>query len=183
MITLPNPGEDINHNGGGKNHKSKQKFSPEEDKQLSELVKQYGERGWKRIALSIPFRTARQCRERWINYLSPQVSLEPWSSEEDMKLHELTKILGQQWSKISNHFSNRTDVMIKNRWALLQRRMKKNTLSQSFRLFSVMNTEPQVKKEDVIEGNAVLNSTNQDQGWENEIADIDPYYYCFSFDE
>ena len=109
-------------------HKPKQKFTEDEDKLIVELVKLNGERGWKKIAEHIPFRTARQCRERWKNYLSPQVSQLPWTLEEDLLLKKLLTQLGQQWSKISSYFPKRTDVMLKNRWALLKRRMIKNGL-------------------------------------------------------
>ena len=103
-------------------HKPKQKFSEDEDRKITELVRMNGERGWRRIAENIPGRTARQCRERWKNYLSPKVSLDPWTNEEDELLKRLITEMGQQWSKMASFFPKRTDVTIKNRWALLKRR-------------------------------------------------------------
>ena len=106
-----------------KKSKSKKKFTPEEDALITEQVKLQGEKGWKRIAAFVPGRTARQCIERWKNYLSPDVSLSPWNKYEDDMLEQYVKEHGQQWSKISKFFNSRTDVMLKNRWSYLKRKL------------------------------------------------------------
>ena len=54
--------------------KNKCKFSQEEDDKLAELVRKFGPKNWKMIAEGIPSRSARQLRERWINYLDPNVN-------------------------------------------------------------------------------------------------------------
>ena len=46
---------------------------PEEDRLLLELVGQLRD-NWKEIALRIPDRSAAQCRERYTNYIGPNVS-------------------------------------------------------------------------------------------------------------
>lgn len=96
--------------------KTKQKFTPEEDRLIIEQVRAHGEKGWRHIAEKVPGRTARQCRERWVNYLSPNVSYAPWSTEDDELLNSLVAKFGKQWAKISSYFPSRTDVMLKNRW-------------------------------------------------------------------
>ena len=103
--------------------KPKKKFSPDEDKIIIEQVGIHGEKGWRHIAEHVPGRTARQCRERWVNYLSPNVSHTSWTQEEDNLLAQLVATNGQQWSKIAANFKSRTDVMLKNRWAYLKRRI------------------------------------------------------------
>ena len=101
-----------------------QKFTPEEDEKLKNLVKTYGTNDWKTISSLIPNRSQRQCRERWKNYLSPDVSNAPWTSEEDQLLEEKYKELGSQWSRISKFFNARTDIHVKNRWVTLSNKHK-----------------------------------------------------------
>lgn len=96
----------------------KQKFSPEEDEELRGYYNQYGA-DWKMIAALMKNRTARQCRDRWKNYLSPNVSTRPWTAEEDALLFEKFKEYGRQWSIIAKFFNQRTDIHIKNRWVTI----------------------------------------------------------------
>lgn len=100
----------------------KRLFSKEEDEVIRLLVMKFGLNHWPYIASQLNNRTARQVRERWKNYLCPGVNNPPWSEEEDEKLTDLVKKHGPQWSKIASEFGTRTDVHIKNRWALLQRK-------------------------------------------------------------
>lgn len=97
---------------------TRQKFTAEEDSRLIELVRIHGNRAWKKIASIMKTRTTRQCRERYINYLSPDVTNGPWSVQEDSLLIEKVHEMGPKWSKIAKFFQNRSDVNIKNRYAL-----------------------------------------------------------------
>lgn len=75
-------------------------------------------------------RTARQCRERWKNYLSPDVRNGPWTIEEDNLLLELVPKMGTQWAKIAKSFNSRTDTNVKNRFLYLQRSLSKSMRNQ-----------------------------------------------------
>ena len=97
----------------------RQKFSADEDKRKVELVSVYGNHSWKKIATLMEGRNTRQCRERYINYLSPNLINGPWTSQEDRFLIDKVKQFGQSWSKIVKYFPTRSDVNIKNRYALL----------------------------------------------------------------
>lgn len=101
------------------------KFSEEDDSRLRELVQEYGENSWIQIANLMPGRNSRQCRERWLNYLSPKLNTNTWTPEEDSLLLEKQKEIGTSWVKISKFFEGRTDQMCKNRFFLLQRKMEK----------------------------------------------------------
>jgi hypothetical protein len=101
---------------------SRSKFSPEEDEQLRTLVAMFGEENWHAVAARMPNRNARQCRERWGNYLLPTLNTADWTSEEDRLLVEKCAEFGTKWVRIAAFFPNRTDVMIKNRFHVLQRR-------------------------------------------------------------
>ena len=95
---------------------SKRKFSPEEDEKLAFIVSQCGESNWKRIAEQMGTRNCRQCRERWKNYLCPNVCKEPWTHEEDELIVEKVNEIGTKWSTIAKFIKGRSDNTIKNRW-------------------------------------------------------------------
>ena len=101
---------------------SKRKFTQEEDRIILEMVKQHGIRVWKQISERLGNRTARQCRERWKHYLSPGIDPSPWTKDEDAILEKMVQKLGPKWSIIRDSLPGRTDVNIKNRYALIQRR-------------------------------------------------------------
>ncbi|OHT06341.1 hypothetical protein TRFO_05511 [Tritrichomonas foetus] len=107
---------------------SRKQFSEEEDKLLKKLVKEHGDCRWDFIAASIPFRSGRQCRDRYRNYLAPNLKLEKWTQEEDELLVQKYNELGPKWSKISKFFSGRTGSSLKNRWnySICPRNKKKN---------------------------------------------------------
>lgn len=107
------------------NLKPHSKFSEEEDSRLRELVERHGENSWIEIASLMPGRNSRQCRERWLNYLSPHLNTKAWTSEEDSLLLEKQKELGTSWVRISKYFEGRTDQMCKNRFFLLRRKLEK----------------------------------------------------------
>jgi hypothetical protein len=105
--------------------RSKHKFTAEEDALLRQLVDQHGTRQWDVIARSLPDRSARQVRDRWKHYLSPQVSLRSWTVDEDRLLLQLGGQIGPQWSTLVKFFPGRTDVSLKNRWNKFKRRSRK----------------------------------------------------------
>lgn len=94
------------------------KFTPAEDRLLCALVAAYGRR-WKVVAGSVPGRSARQCRERYINYLAPELRAQPWSPDEDAQLLSLVAELGPRWAQIQRFFPSRSYVSVKNRWSVL----------------------------------------------------------------
>lgn len=91
-------------------------FSPEEDKLLTDLVCKFGSKKWSTIAQYFKYRTARQCRERYNNYLAPTVFKGQWLKEEDDLLYEKYKEIGPKWSKMKSFFNNRSPNLLKNRW-------------------------------------------------------------------
>jgi hypothetical protein len=103
----------------------KSKFSPEEDALLIELVNEYGLNDWDNVTLHLRGRNARQCRDRWLNYLSPDVKNGPWTGEEEKLLLEKYEVFGATWKRIAAFFPTRTDINVKSRWHLIQRRTQK----------------------------------------------------------
>lgn len=103
------------------------RFSSADDATLMNLVddaiSQFGPDriDWKDIG-HVLSRTARQCRDRYRNYLSPDISTSPWSPEEDALLRGKVESLGSRWATMLRYFPGRTDVGLKNRWNLLRQR-------------------------------------------------------------
>ena len=102
--------------------RSKKKFTPDEDRKLKLYVNLYGTNNWGNIAAAFGERTARQLKERWFNYLDPNIDLNEWTAEEDDYLLEKVTEIGRKWRTISHIFKGRTDVHLKNRYNLVIRR-------------------------------------------------------------
>ncbi|OMJ77730.1 hypothetical protein SteCoe_22597 [Stentor coeruleus] len=91
----------------------------EEDILLNELVRRYNAKNWKIIAREISqeinkVRTAKQCRERWNNYLKLNARHCDWTDTEINLFFELQSSFGNKWSKISAFFPNKSKNSIKN---------------------------------------------------------------------
>lgn len=159
------------------------KFTPEEDERLRSLVSMLGENNWGEVAAKLGTRSARQCRERFKNYLSPNLKNEPWTEQEDNLLREKYAEYGAKWSVIANYFHTRSDVNIKNRWAQLQNRsikihdihMQKLQLAQAIDnaiAKSFQPTEPQIIESPKVEKDPFddfLNSCTVKLDWDNSI--------------
>ena len=101
---------------------ARHKFTPEEDQKLKQLVAELGENEWSEVANRLGTRSPRQCRERFRNYLAPNLKNDPWTEEEDRLLIEKHKEFGTKWSVIAAYFPDRSDVNIKNHWTQMMNR-------------------------------------------------------------
>lgn len=103
-------------------HTHKSKWTKSEDEELIKIIKEKGASNWGHIATFLPGRNGKQCRERWLTNLSPDVRMDPWEIAEDMQLINLHTIFGNKWSCIATKFNGRTPIAIKNRWNWLVKR-------------------------------------------------------------
>ena len=117
----------------GQRHKKshKCKFTPDEDTRLKELVLLYGEGDWARVAKEMGNRNARQCRERWRNYMNPTLSKESWTAVEDQRLLEKYHEIGAHWNTIARSFPNRSINCVRNRVMKLLRVSHKNNANHA----------------------------------------------------
>jgi hypothetical protein len=104
----------------------KVKFSVSEDHLLGQSVAELGTGDWRQVANRLPGRNARQCKDRWFNYLSPTAVNAPWTSSEELLLIEKFREFGPVWKYIATFFSCRSEVNVKNHWRLMARRVIKH---------------------------------------------------------
>jgi hypothetical protein len=103
----------------------KLKWTQSEDRTLTACVQQYGIGNWPTASQSLPGRTGKQCRDRWVNHLNPILNKEDWTSAEDEILISKQRLLGNAWSEISQWLPGRSLNSIKNRWSSLSNRSAK----------------------------------------------------------
>ena len=137
--------------------RKKNLFTPEEDKILFGAATTFNERNWQLISSFLPGRTAKQCRDRYNNYLNPKLVNCEWTSKEDEMLLKLTANFGYKWSIISQFFPHRSQISIKNRLSFLDR-----TNSQQAYISNEQNTKyDQQNLHDTYQENSACSICNQ----------------------
>ena len=107
----------------GRDHYNQKRvrWTEEEDQKLKQAVDANGPKKWEKIAESLPNRTAKQCRERWIVHFDSNFNHDPWTKEEDNMLIEYQNRYGNKFSTIAKKMSKRSSIQIKNRWKYLKK--------------------------------------------------------------
>ena len=105
-------------------------FSKNDDDMLLSIFQKYP-RQWSLIGSKMN-RTSRQVKNRYENYLDPNLNTDKWSLEEEILLDMKVKEFGTSWTKIAQFFDNRSAVNIKNHWATMLNRRNKNKYKKSY---------------------------------------------------
>ena len=117
--------------GGGESNMKSRKSGPkawskEEDTTLLRIVQTMQmPMKWSVVALSLPGRTGKQCRERYVNHLNPRLKVSDWNPIEDATIFHLYSTTGSHWSSMSKVIPGRTDNGIKNRFHNLRRQVER----------------------------------------------------------
>ena len=99
-----------------KSENKRQLWDIEEDIKLKELVLKSNNISWKEISENFSDRSSKQCRDRWVNYLNPNLEDKDWTLDEDNTLVQLHSMFGNKWSKIALIMKGKSENSIKNRW-------------------------------------------------------------------
>jgi hypothetical protein len=91
-------------------------FTSNEDALLARIMADQPFLPWLQVASQIPGRSARQCRDRWVNYVCPHNKNAPWTQAEDAFLIAKVRDMGQHWAQIAKFFDGRSENNVKNRW-------------------------------------------------------------------
>ncbi|CAD8208621.1 unnamed protein product [Paramecium octaurelia] len=98
----------------------------EEDDFITTQMNQKHKHIWTQIAVSLyernlqgNIRTPKQIRERWMNYLNPELNKDQWMLKEDLIILNNVVKNGKKWSQISQQLNGRTENQVKNRYKSL----------------------------------------------------------------
>lgn len=92
----------------------KRSWDSESDQLLIEQISRIGPRQWHIIAKNVPGREGKQCRERWVNNLSPLLRETAWSCEEIWIIYIMRVRMNNTWAMITMGLLGRPDNSIKN---------------------------------------------------------------------
>jgi hypothetical protein len=91
-------------------------WTRDEDRRLMRAISGQSNVCWSGIAATVGGHTPKQCRERWLVKLNPNVRRSPFEPWEDEVIREGCQRIGNHWSVIAQHLPGRTACSVKNRW-------------------------------------------------------------------
>lgn len=120
-------------------------FTAEEDAKLSKLVRGFSRRkeiDWNYVSQMMDNRNARQCKDRWMNYLDTKINHKDFTKDENFFILQKVSEFGKKWKVIAAMMENRTEVSVKSQYRKLIRRHA--TLENVYKVStsnSFLNTE------------------------------------------
>ena len=106
------------------------RWSTEEDNLLKLLLSK-GEKSWGSIAKilnseihsKLTIRNSKTCKERWNNYLNPDINRGAWTKSEILKLLQGYLLYGNKWKSITKLLPHRLEGAIKNKMKSILRKI------------------------------------------------------------
>ncbi len=95
--------------------RTKGQFSEIEDALLRSSVNQHGFKDWTKVAKQVPGRTGSQCRDRWCDYLDPNLKLaNKWEQWEDDLIMSMKEQGNKSWGEIARALGEgRSDLHVR----------------------------------------------------------------------
>ena len=129
----------------------KSKFTLEDDILLMRLVLSLPVIDWSLIASRMKNRNARQCRERWKNYLDPHLVQNGFTPQEDAFILQKYQEIGPHWNTIARFFRGRSGNSIRNRFLMIKRHEEKRIKEMQEQQQKELEQQQQDPQEDIIE--------------------------------
>jgi hypothetical protein len=124
-----------------KSNIKKGRWGLEEDHKIKDLVNLYNY-NWAKISKLINNRTPKQIRDRYINYLDPNLNSNPFTEEEDNIILSFVKTNGKHWVKLSKLINGKSSLSIKNRYFSLIRASKTLKGNKNANIIFLISKEP-----------------------------------------
>lgn len=101
-------------NGNHNKREPKKPFTKEEDELIQKYVQENGLKDLIKLENMLLNRNVKQIRERYRNYLNPEVIQSPFTQEEDDLLVKSYPEYNGKWCEIVKLFPGRTDILLRN---------------------------------------------------------------------
>lgn len=159
------------------NHRFKNRWTAEEDSILTSLVLKCGLKKWAFIAKSIQGRNGKQCRDRWLNHLSPQVNKNSWTVNEEWRLFLLHELIPGQWKRIAEHLPGRTENSAKNKWHCLRKTKLREFEARLGQL--VVESSDSINRVGFIK-NLLAHGESSEDSLQDQLRDVSNVYQMFT---
>ena len=125
----------------------RKKFSSEEDEIIKLIFLNNENKKFEDYSSLLKGRSKRQCKERFNNYLNPNLKELIWTIDDDLKLLDKINQFGNKWSLISEYFPGRSINNIKNRWFKHLKKNYKKFYKDSYKIIeNVLDKNPSILK-------------------------------------
>lgn len=156
-------------------------FTEEEDEQINSLVARLPENSWQTISDILGTKTAKQCRDRWVNYINPSLKHDCWTIDEEILLLELFEEFGSSWSTIDRLMPNRSRNDIRYKWMKLTKNDERNNqlvLAEKISFFNIITKKKDGKGDKIlsIEPNPIESQNPNEYGVNFEMFSEDPLF-------
>ncbi|KAJ3393018.1 Myblike DNAbinding domain-containing protein [Entophlyctis sp. JEL0112] len=101
------------------------RFTAEEDERLLAAIEMFQLGNWAEIARAVKTRSDVQCRERYLNFLDPNLAKGSFSEEERQLLLSLVDKHGEKWSVIAREFKTRSAKACRRQYKTIQKKRLK----------------------------------------------------------
>lgn len=120
---------------------AKGSWTTEEDQALLAWVQRFGAQRWTDCSKVVQGRCGKQCRERWVNILNPQVKKGDWSELEQLTIFSSLVQYSTAWSTIARSLPGRTENSIKNYFYSSLRRIKAGPLGSMHKSLTTLDSQ------------------------------------------